>query len=833
MDTSDISISSENISAVAGLTGSRRRSYLGLEVVIKSGTPLGIIDANLRGFDMVGSRLVTSLNCHYLNSYDVSVISTNNLKGGQGGNVFPPFLLDRANGGRDLLSSLSLGCCAGVDGSPTDVSKGSSVARRAAIILDNINVIDSAKKSAANDSADVNFDNLSREDAVHYLQTSKKYLGMRTVADWSKLRRNLDRRKEWNKWRPTDTLLDLFTSVKYSHSSLLPEANRKGFTSVNVSDKGKIRVTKIARSHSIRLDPVDAPKELYKHRLRIDRIIDWAYKTNLVPVMMTLTVYHRWHNLEPLCRVLQKSWENLFSNCSQGLRRREHIDLRGFIRRMEETLNDNDTEFNNGNAGWHPHYHVILLIPKNKISTLSAYEKELRAAWVKLVRKNFLKEFGEEIPASYLPSLMEHGLVISRYSHGKDKGKIRKVKDSRYLAKIMGYDPTEVYGGDKEMTAYNLKNSKVPFDLLRGDVTANKVDLWCEYAIATKGIPSFSYSYRLEKQVTNYFKAHPEKVNPEYKGLFGSEGVELPKETVVAYISKEAYKFVYKVNRYQEMLEIAKLGYEALEAWLKTLEEKYCVHFGISIWKPREIDNEEESDDNGTSYVKVKVSDDSQNSSVDIDSETSEHNADAEVDLQTELRRAIAEDIDLDQAIQHGLVKVTYHTDPKTSTSSPPYQVENTSAQGTSIPISTEEKPASSTEPEKPPISAEELAIAERLDRPGKLPPEIKLKPLVLQGLSLTEALERVSLSPSQKELILGMIEYFRKEVSKKTQDTSKSDEYSSSAGNFKTQTDQKSENWSQLSDFSRLTDAAAIPESMKEEIRSWYTQHEREFRRS
>ena len=785
--------SSENTAVVAGMAGSKRRSRLGLGVTSFSGTPLGIIETNLRSFDMVGSCLVTSPNCHYLNSYDVSVISTNvgtDLKGGQGGNVFPPFFLDRANGGRSLLDSLSLGSFTGVDDSPTDVSKGSSVARRAAIILDNINVIDSAKKSAANDSADVNFDNLSREDAVHYLQTSKKYLGMRTVADWSKLRRNLDRRKEWNKWRPTDTLLDLFTSVKYSHSSLLPEANRKGFTSVNVSDKGKIRVTKIARSHSIRLDPVDAPKELYKHRLRIDRIIDWAYKTNLVPVMMTLTVYHRWHNLEPLCRVLQKSWENLFSNCSQGLRRREHIDLRGFVRRMEETLNDNDAEFNSGNAGWHPHYHVILLIPKNKISTLSAYEKELRAAWAKLVRKNFLKEFGEEIPASYLPSLMEHGLVISRYSHGKDKGKIRKVKDSRYLAKIMGYDPTEVYGGDKEMTAYNLKNSKVPFDLLRGDVTANKVDLWCEYAIATKGIPSFSYSYRLEKQVTDYFKAHPEKVNPEYKGLFGSEGVELPKETVVAYISKEAYKFVYKAKRYREMHEVAKLGYEALEAWFGALEEQYCVHFGLSVWKPREIDADADDEtDDGTSYDAVKVLDDSQNPSVDVDSETTENAVGAEVDLQAELRRAIAEDIDLDEAIRSGLVKVTYtepppEPKPETSARSSPYQTENTSAQGTTIPISTEEELAASTEPEKPSISAEELAVAEKLDRPGILPYGIKLTPLVTQGLSVLEALEQVSLSPEQKELLRGMIEHFRKEVAKEA----KTNKTSSSA----TQTHQK-----------------------------------------
>ena len=792
--------------------------------------------------------------------------------------MFPPLNRSRADGVKEGSVSFPFGGDFGFDGRPNAGSEGSGVACRDLIILDNKSVIDSAEKSASNESADVNFDNLSNEDAVRYLQTSKKYLSMRTVEDWTKIHKNLDRRKEWNKWRPTDTLLDLFTSVKYSYSSLLPEAHRKGFTSINVNDDGKTRVANIARSHSIRLDPVDAPKELYKHRLRIDRIIDWAYKTGLVPVMMTLTVYHRWHNLEPLCRVLQKSWENLFSNCSQGLRRREYIDLRGFVRRMEETLNDNDAEFNNGNAGWHPHYHVILLIPKNKLSTLSMYEEELRIAWVELVRKNFRKEFGEEIPASYLPSLMEHGLVISRYSNGKDKGKIRKVKDSRYLAKIMGYDPVEVYGGDKEMTAYNLKNSKVPFDLLRGDVTANKVDLWCEYAIATKGIPSFSYSYRLEKQVNDYFKAHPEQVNPDYSCLFGSEGVEIPEEKVVAYISKDAYKFVYKAKRYREMHEVAKRGYEALEAWFKALEEQYGVHFGLSIWKPSEVDDDDESDDEGdTSYVPVKVSDgsdkndesDSQNLSDDVDDEIIEHDADAEVDLQAELRRAIAEDADLDECIKRGLVKVTYHEpppktpaspEPSPESSSPPADLpkENPTDQGTSAPISLEQESSAPTEPEKSSTSSEELAIAEKIDRPGILPAGLKLTPLVSQGLSVTEALEQVSLPPTQKEMALMMIEQFRKKFSKNPQDTSK--ESSSTPIKFKTPTNQefeswnrfydfsklpeestalpkskqkesqKLENWKRLSDFSRLTESAAIPEAMKEEIRRWYTQHEHEF---
>lgn len=426
---------------------------------------------------------------------------------------------------------------------------------------------------------------MSSGDAWRAQRTAKRYLARRTLDNYEHLVAKLDKRKEWNKWRKTETLLDLFTSVKYAYSSLVPASCNKGYTSF-VTNGGKGgRVANIARSYSIRLDPVEAPKILYKYRLRIDRILDWAYKNSLLPVMMTLTVFHRWHDLEPLCRVLQYSWTDLFSGVSQGRRRAEHIDLQGFIRRMEETINDGDA--NSHNAGWHPHFHVILLIPRDKLEVLSDYEEELKIAWVALMRQNFRKVFGEEIPDAYLPSLMEHGLVISRYSRGELAGQIRRVHDSKYLAKIMGYDPSEIYGGDKEMSSCNLKSSKTPFSLLLED-TATNTDLWCEYAIATKGIPSVSFSYGLQKKVDDYFNTH--KNDPV--NLYG--GTNVTKDNVIAYIDNETYKFLYQNFLIEDTLKIIPQGYAALEEWFQTLRETYGELPGLGIWKPPdEIDDDE------------------------------------------------------------------------------------------------------------------------------------------------------------------------------------------------------------------------------------------------
>ena len=398
------------------------------------------------------------------------------------------------------------------------------------------------------------------------LRRSKQLLAMRTVT--STLVERLDLRRKWNLTRPVDTVLDLFPAVKFSHSSL---CGKKLDSTVDVVSNGKsVHIKDIALSHSIRLDPVDSPKELYKYRLRIQKVIEWTYANNLVPVMMTLTVFHRWNYLAPLHRVLSAAWSDLFRG-SAGLKRKEHIGLRGYIRRLEETFNDGDADFDESlNSGWHPHYHVILLVPREKLSVLSGYESELRKVWVSLVRKHYIKEFGEDIPVSYLSSFEEHGLYFSRYASeehaarcGSPNGKtggLFEVKDGLYLAKIMGTD-TPLYGGDSEMTADLLKNSKTPFDLLKGEVTASLADLWCEYAIALKKVPCFKFSQGLEKEVNEFFGS--------------SKGIALsiddnPSEQLVVRLKPEDYRWLYRQCLIGDLLEVAKnSGAEGAKAWLK------------------------------------------------------------------------------------------------------------------------------------------------------------------------------------------------------------------------------------------------------------------------
>lgn len=403
---------------------------------------------------------------------------------------------------------------------------------------------------------------------------AKLFLALRTVDDFDELL-GLDWRRVWNKENPKrsiETMLDLFASLKFAHESILPltarlrkhgidpssvdwrdfswysRASRNAskekesmfcdaaqaikspeiltvkdlfceeYVDIVSSEKNgnqTIRMEDVCRSHSIWLDPIDAPKELYKWRLRIQKAIAWAYLNDCVPAMMTLTIYHRWNNLDGLLRVLQNSWDKFLVSGRPVQKRQAEMGLVGNIRRLEITINDGDESFDeNGkpktNAGWHPHFHVLLFMSKDKFATVSDMEAQMKKDWVEIVVAQFRAEFGKEIPESFMPAFESHGLCLSRYNKGERKGELRPVKDSRYLDKIYGYDPINFYGDDSEIAANSFKNSKIPFDLLR-EITAANVDLWCEYAIATKGMAALRISRPLAKKINEYFEANPDK----------------------------------------------------------------------------------------------------------------------------------------------------------------------------------------------------------------------------------------------------------------------------------------------------------------------------------
>ena len=471
-------------------------------------------------------------------------------------------------------------------------------------------------------------EHLERSDRWKLLRRAKNFLARRNVDEKLFDQLNASFRERNAHLRGKDfPLLEYFSALKYSYSAPLPAkviAKNRGenldgrFIQTDYLDlclpcggaSKRARVSDLVRSRSIRLDPVDSPKQIFLYRLRIRRCISWAYSVGLVPVMMTLTVFQRWHPLKGLLNVLKRAWNYFFTGTRMATRRAERMGLRGYIRRAEETINRGERRDDGSggfNAGWHPHYHVILFVPRSKLDEVSSMEEELRDAWFQAVNRYFEKEFGKPIDASYEQSFRRHGLFFSRcfgagarrvggrfkpiFSHGLVGAKsssgvvadfvcgsgadsicvastgseievmapLRQVDDSEYLSKIFGCEASTLYGGDVEVASYGEKNSCIPFDLLCDD-TAENNDLWVEYALATKGVRSFFFSFGLEGRVDEYFERYPERdpVKPYDKSRH-----------VVAQLSREAYRFFYRRFKVDDLLKVAVQGYDALRKWCR------------------------------------------------------------------------------------------------------------------------------------------------------------------------------------------------------------------------------------------------------------------------
>lgn len=432
---------------------------------------------------------------------------------------------------------------------------------------------------------------LEIKQSMEMLRRSKMYLGMRKPDE--ELVKKLERRRDWNIFnRPIESNLDLFSAVKYSYSSAMP--CNKGQVDLVVSSNGRARFAGVAHSNNMRLDPVDAQKISYKRRLEIQRALQWGYDNGFIPVMMTLTIFHdwTWQPLTKLIAVLRKSYEDLFGH-KVGEKLKKAIGFQYRIFRMEETLDmrsplvaqefvEGEKHEHDGKHGWHPHYHVVLFVPKDNLNILADLEPKLKARWQKLVQKHYAKFVGKEIPESYLPALYEHGLMVSRYSKDvKDKrgrvihkqGELYQVDDSKYLAKIMGCDSAEMYGGDKEMSESLQKDSLSPFDLLRVKPTAETADLWNEYAVATKGLSCFRFTKGFKKIIDEYFAQHPNRDPVKMKK---------PKESVIAPLREKVYYLLYRNLKLEEIkrtvadfvktagCDVARV-YELLFDWLKKL----------------------------------------------------------------------------------------------------------------------------------------------------------------------------------------------------------------------------------------------------------------------
>lgn len=235
--------------------------------------------------------------------------------------------------------------------------------------------------------------------------------------------------------------------------------------------------------------PICSARIAEVRRQELRQLEEWAGspKRGLRMIMMTLTARHRKRALKSLVERMSKAKARMQNRKGWKSLRVSGV-LAGSVSVREATYGAKN--------GWHPHYHVLLLIRADSDEEALALLEPIREVWLECLRKEGLSGTAER--AFHLQSGDAVAAYISK--HGRDQG-------DRKAAEAM----RSGWGMAEEMTQSRAKRgrgdgpeqSRSPFQLLRdaheGDVDAAK--LWQEYAIVMWGKRQQVWSNGLKQAV--------------------------------------------------------------------------------------------------------------------------------------------------------------------------------------------------------------------------------------------------------------------------------------------------------------------------------------------
>lgn len=245
---------------------------------------------------------------------------------------------------------------------------------------------------------------------------------------------------------------------------------------------GEARFQGLQTCGSVWACPVCGARINEVRRQELHQLQRWARSRGYVVLLLTLTArHHEGMNLSWLLAAMRDAKRALRQSRSwRALREDEGGSLRGAVTALEVTI---------GDAGWHPHFHELLILECEDEASGMALVEGLRAEWLRSLDKKGLSGAGAAFD-------VRGGSQASRY--------VAKFGEDEAVIEEEGEASVSSYGLPEEMTMSRVKRGRrggrSPMQLLRdakeGDEEAGR--LWAVYARAFRGKQQLTWSNGLK-----------------------------------------------------------------------------------------------------------------------------------------------------------------------------------------------------------------------------------------------------------------------------------------------------------------------------------------------
>ena len=338
--------------------------------------------------------------------------------------------------------------------------------------------------------------------------------------------------------------------------------------------------------------PTCSAKMMAKYSAEIAIALDLLRTENYFGFMMTFTIPHaRFMSCRETTDILYRTWRVCFQKGRSGNIRNSNKRWQPFInflRDLEIKHRVRCAEYTWGENGWHPHFHAIFWVKRNRINEVLQYESQLNEYWIKTCKEQTLKYWQEN---NLHGSADAHADLFKRYTtFNKEYQSVTISKRNQKIAESLSSDYIAGWGANKELTGNYRKeasheNHFTPYQILEKAADGNEKmqKLYIEFMLQVTKKPvhhrvDFSQS-GLKAKIKLWKKTQ------QYKECIKKNKQERGRWVVACWFTKQQWLEIFELNRYSPILS----NLLWLAANKKELLEEFLNAFNIKLTKRRHL----------------------------------------------------------------------------------------------------------------------------------------------------------------------------------------------------------------------------------------------------